>query len=54
MPNWNVSGYPFGIGALIALVVLVVCIILWIVGHTLSDHTILGLIGALAVARLIP
>ena len=51
---FNVGGHPFGIGALIALVVLLICIILWVVGHALSDHEILGLIGALAVARLVP
>jgi hypothetical protein len=50
----NVAGHAYGLGALIALIVLVVCIILWIVGHALSDHMILGLVAALAVAYLVP
>jgi hypothetical protein len=46
MPTWS-------IGAIIALVVLVICIILLIVGgHGSPSHLTLGLIAALAVARL--
>jgi len=40
------------VGWLIALVVLIVVVVLWIAGHHLTDHTILGLVGALAVAIL--
>lgn len=43
---------PSSIGALIALVVLVVCIVLAVTGAALTPHIILGLIAALAVARL--
>lgn len=45
MPVW-------GLGTLIALVVLVVCIVLAVTGTALTPHIVLGLIGALAVARL--
>jgi hypothetical protein len=50
--NVNIPG--FGLGWLIALLVLVVCLVLWVSGHALSDDAILGLIAALAVARLVP
>ena len=45
MPTW-------GLGALIALVVLVVCLILLVIGHALTATLVFGLIAALAVARL--
>jgi hypothetical protein len=45
MPTWS-------IGALIALVVLVICIILLVIGHALTATLVFGLIAALAVARL--
>ena len=45
---------PLGIGAIIALGVLVVTIVLFIVDDPLSRNQILGLIGALAIARLVP
>lgn len=45
MPTWS-------IGALIALIVLVVCIILLIVGHAVTATLVFGLVAALAVARL--
>lgn len=45
MPVW-------GLGTLIALVVLVVCIILLVIGHALTATLVFGLIAALAVARL--
>jgi hypothetical protein len=45
MPTWS-------IGALIALIVLVVCIILLVIGHALTATLVFGLIAALAVARL--
>jgi hypothetical protein len=55
MPVINVGGgnqVSFSFGAVIALIVLVVCIILAIVGTPLSVYLVLGLIGALALARL--
>jgi len=42
----------FGLGWLIALVVLIVCIVLAIVGGHLTPAIELGLFGALALARL--
>lgn len=48
----NIPG--FGIGWIIALLVLVVCLVIWLAGHALSDDLILALIAALAVARLVP
>jgi len=45
MPAW-------GLGTLIALIVLVLCIVLAVAGTVLTPHIILGLIAALAVARL--
>lgn len=42
------------IGWLIALLVLIACLVLWLAGKPLSDNTILALIAALAVARLLP
>ena len=41
---------PSGLGAVIAIVVLVLCIVLAVVGGL--DLKLAGLIGALAVARL--
>jgi hypothetical protein len=40
-----------GIGGIIALLVLVVCVVLWVVGGV--PQPILGLIAALAIARLV-
>jgi hypothetical protein len=48
----NVSMPVWGIGTLIALIVLVIAIILLVVGHALTPHIVFGLIAALAVARL--
>lgn len=42
---------PSGLGAIIAVVVLVLCVVLAVVGG-LTPLITLGLIGALAVARL--
>jgi hypothetical protein len=49
--NWNVNGYAIGVGFLIALVVLVVCIV-----KIASDgnQLWLDLIAALAIARMVP
>lgn len=48
----NVAMPVWGIGALIAVVVLVLCIVLLVVGHALTSTIVFGLIAALAVARL--
>lgn len=49
-------GYTFGsgsIGWLIALLVLVVCVVMYFVGRPLTPNEVLGLIGALALSRLL-
>ena len=43
----------WGIGWLLALVVLILCIVLWFLGSTLSAPQVLGLIAVLALARLL-
>lgn len=43
--------WPAGLGAIIAIIVLVLCVVLAVVGG-LTPLLTLGLIGALAVARL--
>lgn len=48
----NVAMPVWGIGTIIALVVLVLCIVLLVVGHALTATIVFGLIAALAVARL--
>ena len=45
MPVW-------GLGTLIALLVLVICIVLLVIGHVLTPVLVFGLIAALALARL--
>jgi len=50
----NIGNYNFGLGALIALLVLVVCVIFFVGDAQLTRDWILGLIAALAVARLVP
>jgi hypothetical protein len=47
----NVSLPAVSIGWLIALIVLVVCVVLWLVGGPPNER-VLALIAALAVARL--
>ena len=42
----------WGIGGLIAVIVLVVCIVLMIIDKPLSPFMVLGMIAALALARL--
>lgn len=44
--GWN-------LGYLIALVILVLCVVLWFMGSTLSASQVLFLIAALALARLL-
>ena len=48
----NIAMPAWGLGALIALIVLVLCIILLVIGHALTATLVFGLIAALAVARL--
>lgn len=43
----------WGIGWVIALVVLIVCVILWLLDRPLTGPQILCLIAALALARLL-
>lgn len=50
----QIHGYSVGIGALIALLVLVVVLIFAISGHALSRDWLLAGFAALAIARLIP
>lgn len=49
-PVFQVAVGGFSLGALIAILVLVICVVLWIVGGV--AHEVLGLIAALALARL--
>lgn len=47
----TVRGY--GIGWVVALIVLIICVILMFLGTPLTPFQVLGLIAALAVARLL-
>jgi hypothetical protein len=44
----------FGLGALIALVVGIIALVLWIDDHAITQTTFYGLIIGLAVARIVP
>ncbi len=46
------GGGAWSLGAVIALVVLVLCIVLMFIGHGLSTFEVLALLAALALARL--
>lgn len=48
----TISGRPYGLGALIALLVLVLCVALAVVGRV-TPLELLGLVAALALAYLI-
>lgn len=49
----NDSGsFTVTLGALIALIVLLLCVVLWFLDKPLTGPEVLGLIGALALARL--
>lgn len=50
----NVQGYPLGLGRLIALLVLIAVFVLWLSGHAANDDVVYALVGALAVAMLVP
>lgn len=47
-PTWP----AWGIGTIIALVVLILSVILLVLGHELDNTLVYGLVAALAVARL--
>jgi len=49
--NWSWGGST--IGWVIALVVLILCLVLWFIGRPVTPNEVLGLIAALAVARLL-
>lgn len=42
----------WGIGAIIAIIVLVLCVVFWAIGKGLDSGMVLLLIGLLALARL--
>lgn len=50
----NFTMPPIGLGTLIALLVVVVTLVLFLVNDPLTKNETLGLIGALAVARILP
>lgn len=54
MASINLGGtdITYSFGAILALVVLILCVVLGFIGQTLSPLAILGLIGALALAGL--
>lgn len=43
-----------GLGWLVALLVLIICIVLMLIGHALTATIVFGLIAAVALARLLP
>ena len=43
----------WGIGWLIALLVLIICVVLWFIDKPLTSGEILGFIAVLALARLL-
>lgn len=55
MATFNVGGnaISYSLGSIIALIILIVCIVLAVIGQTLSPLMVLALIGGLALARLI-
>lgn len=50
----TLGNFTFGIGWLLALLVLVVVVILAVSGHALTRDWALALIAGLALARLLP
>lgn len=51
--NWN-NTLSFGLGRIVALLVLIACFVIWLADATLDRDRVLILIGALALARLVP
>jgi hypothetical protein len=50
----TIGTYSFGLGALIALIVFIIALVLWVVGHVPDKDVVYGLVMGLAVARLVP
>jgi hypothetical protein len=52
----TIGNVNFGIGALIALLVVVVALILWLTDHTIVKDIdfLYGLVIALGIARIVP
>lgn len=50
----SIAGHPFGLGALLALIGLILVIVLWIAHIPLTSEDILGLFALGFVARLVP
>jgi hypothetical protein len=51
---WNVQGFTFGIGWLLALLVLIAVFVIWLAGEALDREVVLALFAGLALARLLP
>lgn len=49
----EIAGRTYGLGQILALIVLLICIILGVIGQTLSPLMVLALIGGLALALLL-
>lgn len=47
------NGRSYGLGSLLALIVLLLCIVFAVLGHALTRLLVLGLIAALALAILL-
>ena len=53
MPTFNFgTAGGFSLGAIIAIIVLALCVVLAVLGKPLSPALVLGLVASLAVARL--
>jgi hypothetical protein len=52
MPIINLAGSPWSLGSLIAVIVLLLCVVLAVIGHALTPLLVLVLIALLAIARL--
>jgi hypothetical protein len=50
----TLGNVAFGLGALIALVVGIVALVLWLNGHVADKEIVYGLVIGLAVARIVP
>lgn len=51
----NFNSIPgFGLGWIIALLVLIAVFVLWLSGHAATDDVVYALVAALAVARIVP
>lgn len=49
----EIAGRTYGIGAIIALLILIICVVLGVIGQALSPLMVLALIGGLALALLL-